>query len=598
MINSRHYYKGEQVEEPVNWQDLEVTMEWVKGKIDSTINLDNLEFKGDTASTIIKDLEDNGYFEGREYRIEVGELLNPALTFEGYLDPTNDPLIKACNIIQLDLKRKQGQDWLVEVAEGVVFRYLASNEYNGNGKITNNDYVRVPYVINYVPDGLELLILSISTFMLTKELVESIQSIAKQTTDLINGVTPVQGQAGPVPVIAFDLGDIIGAIINLAVTVAYTVGITYGLVKLIEQIIEQLAPVKRFHLGMGIKDLAQKACDHLGIILKSDLLDSMNTGSNKWVVIPTKGHRGGEPPTGTPAGEFTELGVPNATDGIDNFGQLINVLKTTFNADYKIKNGVLRIERKDYWKDKSGYTIPNTFTNQEALRNEFSVNTDELKSNYLITWDTDTQDQNTLDNQSGRVYQAITSPKVVQNQDLVLMKGLETISVPFSMALRKDKLTEIEEVLKVFLQAADFLSGQLDQPGSFAAQFSARVGSMHISSHFLSRPKMVVMAGNSLAIGQREILDSRKLWGNYHFINSFVTIEGINNQQKIFKEQKIPFCFKDFVSLSNSNFCKIETGQDAEVMRLVWSVEENSAIVSYRVYEIYDNNLKIEFLSK
>jgi hypothetical protein len=601
MVNSRHYYRGIQVQEPVNWQDLEVTMDWVKGKIDATINLDTLEFKGETAQKIITDLATGGYFEGRPYRVEVGEPLNPALTFEGYLDPADAPIIKDCNIIQIPLKRKQGEDWLVERADGVVFRYLASNQYNGAGKITNSDYVGVPYVINFIPDGVELLILAISTFSLTKELIDSIKDLTKQTQELIAGVTPVVGTGtgfGVVAVTAFDIGDIIASIVGIAIQLAYTIGIIVGIVKLVEQIIEQLAPVKRFHLGMPVRLLVQRGLQSLGLELKSTILDSIDTGSNKWVIIPSKSHKGGSPPTGTPIGEFTELGVPNASDGIDNLGQLITVLKTTFNADYQIKDGVFEFERKDFWKNKASYTIPNTFNNQEALRNEYTLNTDELKSNYLIVWDTDAQDQNTLDNQSGRTYQAITSPIAVQDPDLVLTKGLETVNVPFSMAVRKDTLTAVEEVLKVFLQAADFLSGTLGSPNSFAAQFSARVGSMHLSSHFLTRPKMVVMAGSSLALDQRSILSAQKLWERFHFIESFVTIDDINNQQKIFKEQKIPFCFADLVSLLNNNFANLETGQDAEIMNLVYSVEKNSATVTYRVYEVYDNNLKIEFLDK
>jgi hypothetical protein len=599
MINSRHYYKGQQVEEPVNWQDLEITMDWVKGKIEATINLDNLEFKGETATKIITDLQQNGYFEGRPYRIEVGELLDPAMTFEGYLDPSSDPFIKDCNIIQIPLKRKQGEDWLVERAEGVVFRYLASSGYSGPGKINpSTDYSGVPYVINYIPDGVELLILALSTFMLTKELVDSIKGLATQTKELIAGVTPVQGTAGPIPVIAFSIGQIIAAIVGLAIQTAYTIGIIVGIVKLVEQIIEQLAPKKRFHLGMPVRLLMQRALESIGLELKSGLLDSIDTGSNKWVIIPSKGHKGGSPPTGTPVGEFIELGVPNAQDGIDNLGQLINVLKTTFNADYQIKNGVFEFERHDFWKGQASYTIPDTLTNQEDLRNEYTLNTDELKANYLILWDDDLQDQNTIDNQAGRTYQAITSPIAVQDPDLVLVKGLDTISIPFSMPLRKNSLTAFEEVLKVFLQAADFLSGTLGQSNSFAAQFSARVGSMHLSSHFITRPKMVVMAGDLLANDQRRILSAENLWNNYHFIESFVTIDDINNQQKIFKEQKIPFCIADLVSLLGNNFANTQSGQDAEIMNLVYSVEKGSAIVTYRVFEVYDNNLQIAFLDK
>ena len=35
--------------------------------------------------------------------------------------------------------------------------------------------------------------------------------------------------------------------------------------------------------------------------------------------------------------------------------------------------------------------------------------------------------------------------------------------------------------------------------------------------------------------------------------------------------------------------------QQAEVTNLTWNVEENSAVISYRVFEVYDNNLKLIF---
>jgi hypothetical protein len=264
------------------------------------------------------------------------------------------------------------------------------------------------------------------------------------------------------------------------------------------------------------------------------------------------------------------VGYPTSIDGIDTFGDLIRFAKRTFNANFRLKDGVFEFERRDYWRGLSSYVIPNTFQNQEADRNEYTYNTNQIKANYVIKWSDDLQDQNTLDNPSGRVFQAVTAPKIVSNQKLVNIKGLEEISIPFSMAIRKDELTAIEKAVKVFLQAADFLTGKLGQPNSFAAQFTARIGSMHLSSHFLSKGKMVVMNGSTLAIGQRQILDASKLWDNYHFIETFVTIDSINNQQVIYQEQ-----------------------EQAEVTSLNWRVEDNYATITYRVYRIYDNNLKI-----
>lgn len=600
MGESRHFLNGQQVEEPVNWQDLEITLDFSKDALEPTISLDNLDFVGDTAKQIIALLETNGYYQGIEYRIDTGPVLSPSLSYQGYLDPTSDPVIKACDQIQIALKKRQGADWLVETADSFSFRYLSSAEYNGPGKIVNSDYTGVPYIINHIPNGTQLILLSISSFLLTKQLIDSIKSIAKQTTDVIEGVTPTVGTSvglGAGVVTAWPIGKIIGSILKIAIEVAFAVSLIVGLVKLIEEIIEQLAPKKRFHLGMGVKDLALKACEHLGLTLKSDLLDSLDNG-NKWVVIPSKSHKGGEPPQGTPVAGWVESGVPSANDGIDTFGDLIRFIETTWNADYKLKDGVLEIERKDFWSDLSSFVIPDTLTNQDDLRNEYTFNTSEIWSNYVISWSKDLQDQNTLSNLDGLVFQAVTGVKAVQDIELVNLKGLKRVSIPMSMAVRKNKLTAVEEVLKAFLTAADFLSGQLDSSSSFAAQFSARIGSMHLSSHFLSRPKMVVMAGSSLALEQRQIMSAQQLWEQYHYIETFVTIDNENNQQLIYKEQEIPFCNDDFVSLVDNNFVTTTSGEQAKITNVVWSNFNDSAIITYRVFRVYDDNLEISFLTE
>jgi hypothetical protein len=602
MANSKHYLNNQQIEEPRNWQDLEVLIDWSNERTSGKINIDKLEFVGDSAIIVIARMNQGltggvGYFEGEPYRIEIGDLSNPAFSFSGYLDFTDNPIVKACNIVEVSLKQVQSADWIEQVADSFSYRYLASNEYNGDGKIRDSDYVGVPYIINYIPDGVQLLLLSISTFMLTKELVESIKSIAQQTTELIAGVTPVQGVAGIIPVVAWSVGQIIKAVINLAITVAYAVGVVYALIKLTEQIVEQLVPLKRYHKGIPIRSLFQKSCDHLGLTLKSDLLDNLDRSSNKWVIIPSKGNKGGSPPTGADPATWVEVGHPTSIDGIDTFADAIRFVKNTFNADFRCKDGVFEIERKNFWENQSSWVMPNTFTNQEALRNETTVNSNEIIANYVIKWATDLQDQNTLDNQQGRVFQAVTSPIVVTNKPLINIKGLKEIDINMSLSVRKDGLTFLEEALKLFLEAADFLTGQLGKPQSFASLITSRVGSLLLSSHFLSIPKMVVMSGANLALDQRSLLSANKLWNDYHFIESFVTIDNINAQRVIYADKKIPFCMNDFVSLAENNFVEIETGEKAEIVSLDWKVEQNSATVTYKVSRVYDNNLKINILT-
>ena len=104
------------------------------------------------------------------------------------------------------------------------------------------------------------------------------------------------------------------------------------------------------------------------------------------------------------------------------------------------------------------------------------------------------------------------------------------------------------------------------------------------------------MAGSTLAQDQRTLLGAKRLWDNYHYINSFVTINGQNAQRAIYTDKKVPFCMEDFVSLSDNNFAESQTGEKAEVEDIEWSFEKNTAVINYRAIRTYDTNLQITIL--
>jgi len=323
-------------------------------------------------------------------------------------------------------------------------------------------------------------------------------------------------------------------------------------------------------------------------------LDSLDTGTNKWVVIPSKGHRGGERPTGTDK-TWRETGVPSQQDPLDTFGGVIRTFKRMFNADFQIQDGTFIFERRDYFEKTSGYVIPDTFTNQDALYDVNGFNSDEIKANYNINWAFDQQDMNTLDNQVGRIFQATLSPKVTNNANLTSLTGLEEVAIPISLAVRKDSLTAVEEVVKALATALDALAGQLGNPQSLSGKINSRIGAMHTSSHFSTIPKMVVMAGSQLQKDQRSIMAASKLWDDYHYINSFKPINGKHNQYWIYREQKIPFCFEDFVTILDNNQVETASGEIAEIESLEWDVWDNFATINYRVNRLYDNNFEITY---
>ncbi len=169
MADIRHYRNGILVN-PRDFDQAKIVMDWEGKKEAANITINSIRLVADEGKAlrdrILSGLTGGvGFFEGEPYRIEVGELNNPA-SFEGFLDFSSGvSFIDECEV-ECTLKREQGNDWLNEVADGFSYRYLEDQ-----GIITDADFISVPYVINYIPDGAQLLILSISTFILTKELI-------------------------------------------------------------------------------------------------------------------------------------------------------------------------------------------------------------------------------------------------------------------------------------------------------------------------------------------------------------------------------------------------------------------------------------------
>lgn len=586
-VNFVHKLDGQQMGEPRGWQDLEITIDWLNKKESGAVNISNLSFVG-LANQYIQQRALNGLtggvgiFEGIPYQIEVGNIGNPVFTFDGYLDLTEEMTVLGGEEVTCSLKKRLGNDWLNDVADAYSFAYLYDQ-----GIITDADFVKVPYVINYVPDGMQLIVISTSLYMMTKELIENIKETVKAIAIIVNASTPVIGTsvgAGAGVVTAWDLGDYVMAGLEVVARIAYTIAITIAIIKLIEQLFEQLLPAKRNHLGMSFLKMAQRGCQYLGLGFQSTLLTSL---SNR-VYIPPKDRKGGED---------GERGFPHVGDAIYTFGDLIRHLKEKYNADYRIINNVFIFERKDAFLAPSSYQMPNYFNAQERILDKYSFNTNEMLANYNVLYEYDIQDQNTLDNQTGRVFQAITTPIVKNDEKLVNIKNLAQITMPYTMGLEKTNLTDVERLLKSLGKVVDGITGIFGGGTNFASKINDRKGALLLSSHFLSIGKEVVMQGGKLANNQRGLLDVKKLWDNYHYINSFAVYQGEHNQFKRFKEQPVPMTLAEFSILLQNNMATDNQGNDYRVELIKYKPYYGTAIIDYRVKSEYTKNLKIEIIT-
>lgn len=581
----RHYINGQDLGEPRNWQDLEITVDFLNKKETANINVTDLQFVLQANSylqnRVLNGLSGGvGIFEGEPYQIKVGDPFNPTYTFNGYLDFTDALTVIGEEEFSCSLKKLQGEDWLNDVADGFSFAYLAEI-----GSINSGDYVKVPYVINYIPDGTELILLSISIYMMVKELIDNVQKLAETIADSTNAATPgatlVFTAVGPGTGFTIDIGDFIWVALKVISRIAYIIAITVAIINLVEEVINQLLPPKRFHLGMTIRSLFEKACGHLNLTFQSSIPEL------SWVHIPRKDRKGGSK---------GEVGYPDNTGPIYTFGDCIREFKKMFNADFRIINGVFIFERKDAFELPSNYKIPDYFNDQERLLDRVKFNTDEMIANYNINWQFDSQDQNTLDDQTGRIFQAITTQITTINAKMVNIKNLAEVSLPFSLGKYKSELTEIEKVAKTLGGIVDSLTGIFGGGTNFSSRIKDRLGSMLLSSDFLTNGKIVKMAGSKLASNQRDALAASKLWDNYHFINSFATVNGRHNQYYRYEEAEVPMTLGDFSQLIENNMFTDSDGNKVIIERLAYRPQQGTATIDYRLNKKYTNNLKIEYV--
>lgn len=507
-----------------------------------------------------------GIFEGLPYNIDV----DSTRVFDGIINLADNAKIISCNEIDVSLRKTAGADWLTENADGFSFAFLRSQ-----GFITDSDYEDVAYVLNYRPEAFMVVQLLVTSFVLTKELAEATKAIVDSSADFIESIT-----IGT----AIDIGDVIAAGLRLAANIAYAVVVLIALIKTIDELIQQFFPPVRRYRGMKIKRMFEVGMDYLGLTFSSSIFNDP-----KWdslVFLPIKSEMG---KTG---GGSNGLGHPTQSSAVYNFGDFLRTMIQMFNADYKITGSNFVFERRDFWNTIAAYTLPDVFSNQSRRLNEIEYNTNEFVKNLLLSMRTDIQDQNTLENFRGTNYQVIQEPNVVNVQQNVIGKGLAQIQLPFSRGTRKDGLTDAEELIKDLAKLADKVSKSLNGNSNLAAKIQNRVGMMSLSADTTSGDKLLFMDGDNLSTTQIEM---SMLWNEFHFIDSFVEVNGKHNQNIYLELQEIPFCPNDWTTLLNNNRLTTSDGRQGEVLNIKWSIYKDTANMRVKISQLYTKNLKLVF---
>ena len=536
------------------------------------IDADTVILPREAREIILNHISTQGVFEGIPYTI----VTDSGITLEYYVDLAEGTTYRDFEI-EVKIKKRKAYDNFFENADGLSFELM-------NSKGVVFPFVDIPYLI-IADNQLELgVTLSLATYVMTKEAIQATKDLVTATRDLIEATTPNVG-IPPAP----SIGEIISLSLALAAQLAYTLSVYTALYKLAQDLFELLFPIVRYNKGCTIKNLIQKGCEYLGYTLDSTLLDEWD----KLTLMPVplvKGKKGiFNFLKNDLAFSFTK-GYPTAQDTVSTLGELIKAVELWFNARTKVYNGVVQIERRDYWKNISTNAILPALNIQDKRQGEYTLNTIEAWKRSYIHYQVDYSDINTIDFFDPTDAEYSTEPLSVINSDLVTIKGLNDINIPFALGIRKSRLSWIEEIAKAFFVLIDGVTGIFGGGTNYVAKIKNRIGVTQLSQQYFGVTKVLYATNGRQPENYVDKIKASNIYKNYH------NIDEINiNGYKIYSDVPIRLKSDEFVSLLDNNFAYIN-GVLCEILTIRYIDELSQAIISYKEQYEYASG-KVEIIA-
>jgi len=556
----KHFINNTEIT-PRNIFDIGIVCDFTARIDQNKLTTDTIVLPNEGKNLVLQHLQNIGLFEGLPYDIEFAgnNILNC------YIDFTNSFTIKDREA-EVNIKKRNSHDNFFDNAEGLTFDYL-------NTQIPLIQK-RVGYQVLPNDATGQALTCSITLFSIGVSIGQQIKEIAETAKEFSSAVAyapfAVQGKA-------------LEAGIKLVIQIAFVAVLVYQALKLIQRMVELVLPKVRYFNVCTFLDLLQKGCQQLGYGFKSSILEGdyknmvllpvpRNKERNKWYEVFQND-----------LDQSFQNGFPSATDSTPTLGTLISAVESMFNAKTRVVNGLVQIERWDFWLDKSISNINSSLVLQSEAQNSFSYDFSRLFKRYLIQYSTDYSDLNTIDRfEIGNSEYSLERTNIV-NQDLNLIKGLTDINIPFALATSKNKFTWLEKLFSETFKFIDKLAS------SNLSGKKSKLGYIQLSQQYFSNTKVLIHDGSEKMDGNNDLLlNPSTLWNNYHYINNpFI-------YQWIVKENvKIPMNSEIFLELLNNNYAIID-GLECEITRLEYFDQKGFAMVSYKTPNtLFKNNINV-----
>ena len=558
----RHFLNGIEVS-PRNRDEIGVVCDFTGNPDVLSLNTDTLVLPREANQMVKQHIQTSGLFIGIPYQVQ----MDGGITLDYYIDlcdPGSKPVLRQHDI-EVKIKRSKGYDDFRSKADGTSFELIVKDK-----GINFFSYKRIPFFIIKDNVNEQMLTLSLSLFIMTKEIIAAAKDLAKSFTAFLN--------ASP--------GGIAEALANLIIDTIYFAALVIAAIQYIAELIKLIFPIKRYLNGCYYKELMFKACQYLGYNFSSELFDN----DPGWFLLPVPINRNNNESIFQSAldglGNNFNLGYPTASDSVGLVGQFFDACETQFNGRTFVIGNTIHFERRDWLQNNSTLLMAPALNIQADRDESFTYNTEDAWKRYYIHYASDFTDLNTVEGVnfgfSDAEYSCENSVPGANN-NLITIKGLNDVSIPFAMGFNKDKLTFVEVFGRILAAGWDGLTNALTfgNGSNFAAQISSRVDALKISQQYFSTTKSLYVynrPNNTVLINQdfNTNNSARALWNKYHYINQIQL-----NQFEVHENARTRIRQNDFVNLLSNNYVFIDN-QICEVLKMTWIDEKSYCEITYR----------------
>lgn len=576
---------------PMEMQGLEIVADFENDNVSANINLQALTFVNE-ANEIIKQWANDGLqTEGIPIEIIVQSLTSFS-AFEGYGDfrgyEVNSPV--ECS---LPLVKSNGLNSLDERSKGITMLLLEAK-----GIMPKSMGVNIPYVVENRKTDLEkIALLTNATFIFKSAIDEMFKFIA-----IASDITTL---------------GVVQATINLTLTLANIVLLINRLKALVQEIIDTFFGLVRYHRGIKLKTFIERGLFYLGYSVDFGIIEG---DLDTVVLCPSKYDEVGLPVGFLPSFETAFSTLSGILKSRNNLGYDLNgafeLINKLFNTKMAIVDNVVHIKTKKdpYWTSTASFIMPDLIIEQSIVAmngRKVPNNLEELFRRTYISYERDDSDKWTISNVNNSISETIREEISVENQNNVLLKGLEDVQIPYALCIRNNnistllsdfqaQITEgnefISQIMEIFDSVSDLLPEPLSPLDFLPTSISNRIGAMKVENHFFSTPKIVCLQNGKIPSNYISIIGSRALYEKYYAWNSPVplvkdpTNANNTNQKMLFKNVKIPMGLINFKQIVENSFFLTNFGLTGKFEKVSYNVEGDYAICDYFIYKNFTDN--------